>query len=220
VPTVLGACFGVPWPGRIEKNGGTVMSGNGLERWEAADSAAVHTVRNTGFLGLSCRWRENMPLGWGAAEASKSLEHLLTDYPGGVLNNRGPAAMASAEIDGNNTSGFEAYSGISRIMDLDFEALNQARYPSRRVAIYGQALGSSVRTSDRLGMGAGRLAMPVAFAGQKISAVSAAEIYFKRPSTASARVEYASLYSPYWQVRLVNPTLLERATAEAQYVNR
>ena len=34
------------------------------------------------------------------------------------------------------------------------------------------------------------------------SAVSAAEVYFRRPPQALERTEYASLYSPYWQVRL------------------
>jgi Putative Flp pilus-assembly TadE/G-like len=218
IPTVLGSCFGVPWPGRIEKNGGTAMTGSGLERWEAADTASVHTVRNTGFLGLSCRWRENLPLGWGAAEAAKVLEHRLTDYPGGVLNNSLPSAMASADIDSNPSAGFQSYSGISRVFDLDYDALSQARYPTRRVAIYGQVLSAKVRTADAIGASAGRLAMPSAFAGGKISAVSAAEIYFRRPPQAPQKTEYASLYNPFWQVRLVNPTLIERATAELNYV--
>jgi Putative Flp pilus-assembly TadE/G-like len=218
IPTVMGACFGVPWPGRIEKNGGTAMTGDGLERWEAADTAAVHTVRNTGFLGLSCRWRENLPLGWGAAEAAKTLEHALLEYPGGALNNRGPAAMASAGIDSSPEGGYEAYNGISRIFDLDYQALSQARYPTRRVAIYGQVQAAKVRTADAIGASAGKLAMPARFAGGKISAVSAAEIYFRRPAEAPEKIEYASLYNPFWQVRLVNPTLIERSTAELQYV--
>ncbi len=218
IPTVLGSCFGVPWPGRIEKNGGTAMTGSGLERWEAADTASVHTVRNTGFLGLTCRWRENLPLGWGAAEAAKVLEHRLTDYPGGALNNSLPAAMASLGIDSHPAAGFGSYSGINRVFDLDYDALSQARYPTRRVAIYGQVLSAKVRTADAIGVSAGRLAMPSAFAGGKISAVSAAEIYFRRPPQAPQKTEYASLYNPFWQVRLVNPTLIERAAAELNYV--
>ena len=54
--------------------------------------------------------------------------------------------------------------------------------------------------------------------GGKISAVSAAEIYFRRPPQAPQKTEYASLYNPFWQVRLVNPTLIERAAAELNYV--
>ncbi len=218
IPTVMGACFGVPWPGRIEKNGGTAMTGSGLERWEAVDTASIHTVRNTGFLGLSCRWRENLPLGWGAAEATVQPQHALLEYPGGALNNRVPASLASAAIDSSPSSGFDAYSGISRVFDLDYDALKQERYPTRRVAIYGQVMSSKVRTADAIGASAGRLAMPAAFAGGKISAVSAAEIYFRRPADAPEKVEYASLYNPFWQVRLVNPTLIERATAELNYV--
>ena len=53
----------------------------------------------------------------------------------------------------------------------------------------------------------------------KISAISAAEIYFKRPPGAAEKIEYANLYNPFWQVRLVNPTTIERAIAEAKYVD-
>jgi hypothetical protein len=219
IPTVPGSCFGVPWPGRIEKNGGTAMTGGGLERWEAADTASVHTVRNTGSLGLSCRWRESLPLGGGSAESARTLEHYLLEYPGGALNNRAASVMALASVDSSPQSGYEAYSGISRVIDLDYEALGKARFPTRRVAIYGQVKAQDVRTADQIGASKGRLAMPAAFAGRKVSAVSAAEIYFKRPPGAPARVEYANLYNPYWQVRLVNPTLVERATAELLYVN-
>jgi len=35
-----------------------------------------------------------------------------------------------------------------------------------------------------------------------MGAVSAAEVYFRRPPQADMRTEFASLYSPYWQVRL------------------
>ena len=36
----------------------------------------------------------------------------------------------------------------------------------------------------------------------RLGAVSAAEVYFRRPPQADMRTEFASLYSPYWQVRL------------------
>jgi Putative Flp pilus-assembly TadE/G-like len=218
VPSVMGSCFTVPFPGRIEKNGGTVMTGGGLDRWEAVDTASVHTVRTRGFPDFDCQWRENLPLGWGAAEAASALTHSLLEYPGGARNNRYPSAMASANIDSSPEGGFESYSGISRVFDLDYESLKQARFPTRRVAIYGQVLSAKVRTAEAMGVNSGRFEMPAAFAGGKVSAVSAAEIYFRRPAAAPEKIEYANLYNPFWQVRLVNPTLAERAAAELNYV--
>jgi hypothetical protein len=44
-------------------------------------------------------------------------------------------------------------------------------------------------------------------------ALSAAEVYFRRPPDAPPRREYASLFNPYWQVRLVAPSPSQRATA-------
>ena len=47
-----------------------------------------------------------------------------------------------------------------------------------------------------------------------MGAVSAAEVYFKRPPQAAMRTEYASLYSPYWQVRLAPvPAAFRQAAA-------
>ena len=43
--------------------------------------------------------------------------------------------------------------------------------------------------------------------------MSAAEVYFRRPVDAPERLEYASLFNPYWQVRLTAPTAAQRATA-------
>ena len=48
----------------------------------------------------------------------------------------------------------------------------------------------------------------------KLSSVAAAEVYFKRPTArADGRIEYPSLFNPYWQARLTEPTLLQRAAA-------
>ena len=60
-------------------------------------------------------------------------------------------------------------------------------------------------TAEARGLAAGRV-MPVdRFSGRStavMGAVSAAEVYFRRPPQALQRTEFASLYSPYWQVRL------------------
>jgi hypothetical protein len=49
----------------------------------------------------------------------------------------------------------------------------------------------------------------------RLWAMSAAEVYFQRPVNAPTRIEYASLFNPYWQVRLVAPTAAQRLAAQA-----
>ena len=44
-------------------------------------------------------------------------------------------------------------------------------------------------------------------------AMSSAQVYFRRPPGGNERVEYASMYSPYWQVRLVGVDAQERVMA-------
>jgi hypothetical protein len=44
-------------------------------------------------------------------------------------------------------------------------------------------------------------------------ALSAAEVFFRRPVDAPARLEYASLFNPYWQVRLAAPSAADQAAA-------
>ncbi len=45
--------------------------------------------------------------------------------------------------------------------------------------------------------------------------VRVGEVYFRRPPGTPDRIEYASLYNPYWQVRLAEPTIAQRAAAVA-----
>jgi hypothetical protein len=48
---------------------------------------------------------------------------------------------------------------------------------------------------------------------RRLQALAAAEVYFRPPPPAQ-RIEFASLYSPFWQVRLVAPTDRERQEAQ------
>jgi hypothetical protein len=46
--------------------------------------------------------------------------------------------------------------------------------------------------------------------------LSSAEVHFRRPPSAPVRTEYASLFNPYWQARLVAPSMVERSLALTQ----
>ena len=55
------------------------------------------------------------------------------------------------------------------------------------------------------------------FARGRMTTVATAEIYFRRPPQPLERIEYASLYSPYWQVRLVETPPAWRLVAAEAY---
>lgn len=234
------SCFGNPlvspskWFQELHKRGGTVMT-PAFERWEAADTHSLHDWRpKNGFFGFSgCNLREALPLGWGAAQASNGpaqvpverpatedgtwatpIEGPLKANPGDVRHNAFATLLAEAGIAGSGYPGFEAYSGIETVRELDYAALGNPRFPSSRVAVLARAEGGQVNTANVLDVGVGRLRMPENYAGARLWSIGAAEVYFRRPEGAPARLEYASLYSPYWQVRLVEPSAAQRAVAE------
>lgn len=50
-----------------------------------------------------------------------------------------------------------------------------------------------------------------AYADAALHAIASAEVYFQRPAErADRRVEYPSLFNPYWQARLVPVPALDR----------
>lgn len=203
------------WTQWVRKRGGTSMTPD-LERWEAADTLSIHDWRRGGGLfSRGCRQQEIAPLGWGAAEASNGLNsQRIEGNPGDVLDNPEAADYAEDEM-----TSIDGYSGISRVRDLNYEALENPRFPTSPIAVLARIGRADVRTADVIGAGHGRLELLPAFASERLWALSAADVYFRRPPDAPARVEYASLYSPYWQARLTEPTESQRATAEA-YLER
>lgn len=232
------SCFGNPvagpdkWFQELHKRGGTVMTPE-FDRWEAADTLSLHDWRyRRSFFGFgSCRQVEALPLGWGASEAydpsadqpvgidesgaGPGFPGALLANPGDVRHNGAAASLAEAEISGAGYPGFAAYSGIAEVRDLDHAALADPRFPVSRVAVLARVDADDVRTANRLDVGVGRLRLAENYAGNRLWALGAAEVYFRRPSGAPARIEYASLYSPYWQVRLVEPSAAQRAKADS-----
>lgn len=191
---------------RLRKRGATTLSDD-LERWEAVDTMSFHlrTLR-----GLRCRETEAVPLGWGAAEAGTALGAVL-GTEGGIGINPAANALAAASI-----SSFPSYAGIARVRELDYERLADTRFPVADLAVVARQPGNAVATAMSRGLAAGRLQPIDRFAGgtaPHLWALSAARVYFRRPVDAPPRVEYASLFNPYWQVRLASPTAAQRAVA-------
>jgi hypothetical protein len=205
------------WFRWYRKRGGTAM--DGLDRWEAVDTGSIHDWRRRRFISRSCRDREDLALGWGAGEASAAAPLAgLVAYPGNTRDNFMATRLATLDLVDPSAGSFPRYDGIARIRDLNYAALDNPRFPATRVAVLARIEGDRVRTADSLNLGTGRLRLFDRFAGNRIWSLSAAEVYFRRPAGEAPRIEYASLYSPYWQARLVEPSRAERAVA-AGYVD-
>ena len=114
------------------------------------------------------------------------------------------------------------YGGLPATRELDYQ--NSAalkandRFPTTRVAVVGRTNGMGpIATAEAAGHGAGRLQPLDRFAAGRMTAIATAEVYFRRPPQDLNRVEYASLYSPYWQVRLVETPAAWRLLAAEAY---
>jgi hypothetical protein len=200
---------------RFIKRGGTTM-GTSLERWEAADTLSTHYWKAKAWYNPLCGGEpEFIPLGYGAAESSASQQ------AGMLLNNPGysayfnPRATAATAFDMMMDSD---YSGITKVRELNYEGLSNTRFPTSSVAVLARKERATLHTSAQLGVGTGRLQLSENLADNRIWALAAAEAYFQSPHDTDSSVEYASLYSPYWQARLVEPTLIQRTVADG-YAN-
>jgi hypothetical protein len=198
------------WTLWYRKRGSTRLSDD-LGSWEALDTGSIHDWRGTGFLGLGpCRDREAMPAGWGMASASSPSAEGSPDidHPAAAVN---PAATRWARASAQSSSSGMTYRGLSTIHDL---ADRDTPRPTSRVAVLAR-LSLQPSALDR------SLVRTVGQAGpdirsdenRRLQALAAAEVYFRPPPPAQ-RIEFASLYSPFWQVRLVAPTDRERQEAQ------
>jgi hypothetical protein len=113
----------------------------------------------------------------------------------------------------------EGYQGVPEIRDV----VNTGR-PGPRTLTYSVALempSSAILTADRLFMPVGLPtfeggAEPVGprLSADALHAIGSAEVYFQRPAARSdGRVEYPSLFNPYWQARLSATSATERQLA-------
>lgn len=208
VPLTGGFCLPTA---HLRKRGGTSLSED-LERWEAVDTLSLHLPR--GF--IFCRERESIPIGYGAAESADQEEvQAVTTQSFDINRNRMALGMASGLI-----KSLGHYGGMARVMDLDYDKLGSQVFPSFQFAVVARVAGADVRSANNMNLGIGRLRAAERFEDQRLRAISAAEVYFRKPTQASdgqaEAVEYASLYSPYWQARLVAPTVTQRLIASKE----
>lgn len=209
---------GLPCAPRLARRGATEMVRDheeSFDRWQAYDTLSLHLPR-----GLFCRQREVLPIGWGAAEIADNPKNELDSLGAGASGSKRANPRAYQEAS-DEIWVADFYKGLPGTRELDYQdsaALRaNARFPTTRVAVVGRTNGTSVvATAQAAGHGKGRIQPVDRFAAGRMTAVATAEVYFRRPPQALERIEYASLYSPYWQVRLVEtPVAWRLLVAEA-----
>lgn len=173
--------------------GGTTL--NGFDEWRASDNASLRVEALRGFFPR-CR--------------------TIASY-----------GLGSATRVANRSAGMWFYSGVPSFFDLNSAALSQTpsnadeskRDPHLRFAIRLTRANSEAKTS----MGrsqikpSGRLNLyEGAEAGNVMAALATSEVFFDRPvARADGKQELASLFNPYWQVRLVGNSTATVAAAVA-----
>ena len=148
----------------------------------------------------------------GAEVPVGAQENDILDNPGAVAVNRRALSNAGDEMSDAERPDHQG-TGIARVFDLNYDGLSNKRFPTSRVLVLTKLKASRIRLASELMPEGEKLKTTPALPKDEVRALGVAEVYFKRPPSAPARQEYASLYNPFWQVRLASPTIAEKEVA-------
>ncbi len=199
---------------RYQKRGGTTLDA-GLQRWETTDTLSEWQFKPRLF---GCN-RSEEKMAWGERQASGGTSNQDTGHVGDNPKARSEArSSANYNAFGGGPRKPAGYVGIEPLLDLNYSSLTHddadVRNPMHQLGVVVSLDKDNVRTANTLNIGVGRLRMTEKMDRDRISTVSAAQVYFKRPAArADGSTEYPSLFNPYWQARLAEPTLAQRAAA-------
>lgn len=164
---------------------------------------------------------------WAAVDYGAAYFNPMTAVPYWIKAAQGPGA----NMDSN--AGLQSYLDIKA--NASGATANQATVatgkndnhndqgPAFNIEVERESNSISTSSSPKFKIGGGpggQLDLEDKAVGQKVRAMSSAQAYFSRPAklfprmaegNADSRVEYGSLYSPYWQPRLLPSTLLQQA---------
>lgn len=207
-----------------------LSSGDAMDRsasdleweWRGKDTLSVHARwRCPSFRRPNRRCqREILPMAWGEAYASTTGEDFCNPASGNCGSNSWtPNPIAERLADSENPVSLSGYRGGVRpyrdVAGLNRDDISEStRDPRLGLAVEIHKPGAVVRTStvagigspgspenSRNGIGSGMFRMNDNFAGGNMSAISKAEVFFRRPDN---RIEYANLFNPYWDVHLTS----------------
>ena len=202
--------------------------------WKAKDTLSFHLKYQVfGCKRFRCKWRRRhteIPLGWGAAMAlSNTQNDLECSSSGGGFFGFRRRCNAWSE---NRRADRLAESMMERVQSYNGVRSYYDTIPGRDLELVVEVIkrGGNVNTSTKAGigsrnnaeaasngMGRGMFRVNDNFAGNRVSAVSKAEVYFERPTRRRDGMdEEGNLFNPYWEVRLVEAEF-ERALAWAEH---
>ncbi|MBW8183135.1 Tad domain-containing protein [Shewanella nanhaiensis] len=221
--------FPIRW--RTYKTGGSELISNNdrdsskAETWTSMDTISFHLSKfRCSWSG--CRWRgyRETPLGWGGTRSDNRADIRRLgnrNYWGSSRRTNGTAARYAGYDQ--ETRGW--YSGIQPFYGLSDKGNN--RSSGRNIAVVVSKPQNSVRTTSTITAGEEHTnpATNEEMLGDRMTALSAAQVYYSRPhdlmartsswSRADGRHEYGNLYNPYWQTRLSDSTNTERSAVLA-----
>lgn len=103
---------------------------------------------------------------------------------------------------------FPTYNGLRAYHDVKPAAVRTPN-DGPRFTVHAEIGIDEARTSTVVNIGSGRMQMPARLPGTTLSALATAQVYFNRPRDYALfrrgdnKFEAGSLFSPYWQARLV-----------------
>jgi hypothetical protein len=214
----------------VRRRGGTELIG--YDEWKAEDTVSFHKAQG-GFRRWRpvCRSSENK-LGWGEQQAASDDQ----DESGASLG-----GSPSTNPDAHNETGssrWGGYTGLPSFYDLSSDMLNKgsnldesnsallkftARLRRRVDQNRTSEAKSDIKNTPVLNPYQSATAKDVVSNKNVLSQISTSEVFFRRPpaeeknvygETVSKPVELGSLFNPYWQVRLVQPSEEDRRAAD------
>jgi hypothetical protein len=226
-------CFTDPLP-VIRKRGASDMVG--MDEWESFDTLSLHYRTQRFRFGIPRGCRDNeVAYGYGSGQFDKEDDAGENPYEDRHGDSRGTNPRAHGNTAGGDTDSSRGRvresnqaAGIPTFRDVDSGTNgNGNRSGKASFALVVSKAGREIRTANNLNLVAGRLRTSEQYAASNMSALAAAEVYFKRPGNIGGggksaetstrddgRLEYANLFNPYWQARLASPTLLQAAAAK------
>ncbi|MEM8499604.1 MAG: pilus assembly protein TadG-related protein [Pseudomonadota bacterium] len=217
---------------KIVKEGSTrlVRSGDSWE-WRGKDTLSVHWDH---FSCWRCKWRsEELPMGWGQNYAYSDSQCPGGDCSGWMRSN--PRAEELADLEGESLG--DIYSGVKSHRSLK-DLSNNSRDVRVTLHVEIEVGNGNVRTAEKInqlgsanppdgqlatGLEPGLFYTDDYYADDDMASMSSAEVFFERPVLAAGDQlqvagvggvhEYANLFNPYWDVRLIEVSEKERQLA-------
>lgn len=197
-----------------EKNGGSQLKG--FDRWETQDTLEI-------WEKVPCKsgmCKEYQPIGWGRSNADRN---------GGAGDMWSPrrSAQKLAYYDGEKHKG---WSGVPDIYDIQDKSARSRERLGLDFLVVTRRVRTATLTSKQLGIGldvganTGSADMAERLEADQYTAIGKARVFFERPRRGltndftarslwreDSAKEYGSLFSPYWQARLADPSPEEKA---------